>query len=30
MGRYEQRYWDGTAWTAHVTSQGVQATDEVG
>jgi len=26
-GRFEQRYWDGTAWTEHVTSRGVTAVD---
>ena len=28
FGRYELRYWDGSAWTAHVSSGGNQATDE--
>ena len=28
-GRYELRYWDGTAWTEHVSRGGVQATDPV-
>jgi hypothetical protein len=26
-GRHEHRYWDGTAWTAHVADRGVSATD---
>lgn len=26
-GRYELRYWDGTAWTEHVSRGGQQATD---
>ena len=26
-GRYERRYWDGSAWTAHVWSAGQQALD---
>ena len=26
-GRNDQRYWDGTAWTAHVTKAGVQGVD---
>jgi Protein of unknown function (DUF2510) len=29
-GRYQLRYWDGTRWTEHVTSNGVPATDEPG
>jgi hypothetical protein len=28
-GRFEQRYWDGQAWTAHVVRDGVQATDPI-
>jgi uncharacterized protein YxjI len=28
-GRYEQRYWDGTAWTGHVVSAGTESTDPV-
>ena len=28
FGRHELRYWDGAAWTAHVSDAGVQATDE--
>jgi hypothetical protein len=28
-GRFEQRYWDGTAWTEHVISGGTQSTDPV-
>lgn len=28
--RHELRYWDGVQWTAHVSDNGVQATDEVG
>ena len=27
MGRHEMRYWDGLAWTDHVTTNGVQGTD---
>jgi Protein of unknown function (DUF2510) len=27
MGRHELRYWDGRAWTADVSDQGVQAVD---
>lgn len=27
-GRYEQRYWSGSAWTEHVSRGGVPATDE--
>ena len=26
--RYELRYWNGSAWTAHVATGGVQSTDE--
>lgn len=26
-GRHELRYWDGTAWTDHVSNSGVQSTD---
>ena len=26
-GRHELRYWDGTAWTDHVSDQGVTSTD---
>lgn len=26
-GRYEARYWDGTAWTDHIMKDGVQGTD---
>jgi len=26
-GRHELRYWDGNAWTAHVSNRGVQGTD---
>ena len=29
-GRHEQRYFDGTGWTDHVVSGGVQSTDAVG
>lgn len=29
-GRYQQRYWDGAAWTAHVATNGVQQTDPMG
>jgi hypothetical protein len=28
-GRFELRYWDGTAWTDHVSTKGVQQTDPV-
>ena len=28
FGRHEHRYWDGTAWTANVSSHGKQSTDE--
>ena len=28
FGRHEVRYWDGTAWTAHVSDAGVTGTDE--
>ena len=27
-GRYELRYWDGTAWTEHVARNGQQFTDQ--
>ena len=27
MGRHRMRYWDGQAWTEHVTTNGVQGTD---
>lgn len=27
MRRFQSRYWDGTQWTAHVATDGVQATD---
>ncbi len=29
-GRYQQRYWDGSAWTAHVTTNGQQTVDPLG
>ena len=29
-GRHEYRYWDGTAWTAHVTTQGAAQVDPFG
>jgi hypothetical protein len=29
-GRYQQRYWDGAAWTAHVATNGVQQVDPMG
>ncbi len=29
MGRHELRYWDGSVWTSHVSSQGTQSVDEV-
>lgn len=28
-GRHELRYWDGTAWTSHVSDQGVTSSDPV-
>src|SRR5680860_194555 len=28
-GRHEHRYWDGAAWTDHVSDQGVTGTDPV-
>ena len=28
-GRHELRYWDGAAWTDHVSDQGVTTTDPV-
>jgi uncharacterized protein YxjI len=28
FGRHEMRYWDGKAWTAHVSTKGQAATDE--
>jgi hypothetical protein len=28
FGRHEHRYWDGSAWTAHVSDAGVTSTDE--
>ena len=28
FGRHEVRYWDGSAWTAHVSDAGVTSTDE--
>ena len=28
-GRFEQRYWDGQGWTAHVVRGGVQASDPI-
>lgn len=28
-GRHQLRYWDGTAWTAHVADHGTQSTDPV-
>ena len=27
MGRHQMRYWNGTAWTEHVTTNGVQSVD---
>ena len=27
MGRHQLRYWDGTSWTEHVSSNGVQSSD---
>ncbi len=29
-GRFEQRYWDGNAWTEHVSTGGVASSDPVG
>ena len=29
-GRFQQRYWDGTAWTGHVATNGVQQVDPMG
>lgn len=29
-GRHQLRYWDGTAWTEHVSDAGSQSTDPVG
>ena len=29
MGRHQLRYWDGNAWTDHVSNDGVQTTDAV-
>ncbi len=29
-GRFQQRYWDGSAWTEHVTTNGVQQVDPLG
>src|SRR5262249_3936340 len=29
-GRHELRYWDGTQWTEHVATRGVQSTDQPG
>lgn len=29
-GRHEHRYWDGSAWTEHVSNQGVASVDPVG
>jgi uncharacterized protein YxjI len=29
MGRHQLRYWDGNAWTDHVSNEGVQTTDAV-
>ncbi len=29
MGRHQLRYWDGAAWTSHVSDNGVQGTDPV-
>ena len=28
FGRHELRYWDGSAWTAHVSDAGVTGSDE--
>ena len=28
-GRHELRYWDGSAWTDHVSDRGIQATDPI-
>ena len=29
-GRHQLRYWDGSAWTTHVSDNGVAATDAIG
>ena len=29
-GRFQQRHWDGTAWTEHVATNGVQQVDPMG
>ena len=29
-GRHQLRYWDGSAWTTHVSDNGVAATDPIG
>jgi len=29
-GRFQQRYWDGSAWTEHVTTNGAQQVDPMG
>lgn len=29
-GRYQQRYWDGSAWTEHVSTNGAQTVDPLG
>lgn len=29
MGRHEMRYWDGQAWTANVSDQGITSQDPV-
>ncbi|MGA1436491.1 MAG: phospholipid scramblase-related protein [Ilumatobacteraceae bacterium] len=28
-GRHQHRYWDGTAWTSHVSDNGIQGTDDI-
>ena len=30
FGRFQQRYWDGAAWTEHVSTNGAQAVDPLG
>ena len=28
-GRHQHRYWDGNAWTSHVSDDGIQGTDDI-
>jgi hypothetical protein len=30
FGRYQLRYWDGSQWTAHVSTNGEQSVDPMG